>query len=130
MGRMQLFSSIPPRRRGPVLISVGLSTVVAAQIWPALPVVATIVLIGWGAILTLYASPRTARQDALSIINLTVYATLVCLAVIAQTHRASNSPGGRVELLTLVDHSAAIVLLLSLAAHVCRRVFQPLAQDG
>ncbi len=120
-----LFYSTASLTRGPALIGAGLFVIAAAQFWPAVPVIATMVLIGWGSVLTLHSSPRTSRQDTLSLVNLVLYTTLVGLAIVAQSHRALQHVPEQADLAMLVDHSAAIMLLFALAAHVFRRICQP-----
>jgi len=139
MEPMSLFSSSflqrgPALRRpallgGPALLGSGLLIVVLAQFWPGWPVVTGIALVGWGALVALNASPRSRRQDSLSMVNLTVYSSLGCLAIVAQSHAVLRQGADSVSPAMLFDHAAAIVLMLGLAAHVVRRLSQPLAEE-
>ncbi len=113
-------------QRGDVLIGIGMLTIVAAQFWVGLPVVTAIVLVGRGAIQTLRSRPRTSRQDSLILLNLSVYGTLVCLALVAQSNAVMQT-STRVSLGMLLDHAAAIVLLVGLICGVFSRLCQPAA---
>ncbi|MCG8451052.1 MAG: hypothetical protein MI725_15905 [Pirellulales bacterium] len=125
---MSVFSSTS-LWRGPVLICAGLLLVVLAQFWSGCPVVTAMAVVAWGAMRTLHAEPRTHRQDLLSIVNLTIYSSLVCLAIVAQSYAVMQRSSELVSLAMLLDHAAAIVLVLGLAAHVTRRLSQPLAEE-
>lgn len=116
--------------RGPALIGGGLLLVLLAQIGPGMPVVAPIALVGWGAVLTLQSRLRTRRQDALSVVHLATYITLVLLAIVAQSNLVLQEAGGRISPAMLLDHTAAIVLVIGLAAHMVRRICQPSAEDA
>jgi hypothetical protein len=111
-------------QRGPVLITCGLLVIVAGQFSSAVPIVTGIALIGRGAIVTLQSRPRTIRQDSLALLNLCVYGTLVCLAIVAQSN-AILQTSGRMSLGMLLDHSAAIVILLGLTWRVFFQISQP-----
>lgn len=112
-------------RRGPALISCGLIVILAGQFWSFLPIVTAIALIGRGAIITLQAPPRTSRQDSLVVLNLSVYGTLVCLAIAAQSNAVLQATATRVNLGMLLDHSVAIVILLGLICRIFYRISQP-----
>lgn len=111
-------------QNGPLLISSGVILILAAQLWPLLPAVTAMALIGRGSVLTLQARPRTIRQDSLVLVNLSVYGVLVSLAIVAQSNAVLDS-GSRVGLGMLLDHSLAIVLLLGLIFRVFYRLSQP-----
>lgn len=110
------------------MIAVGLLLVVLAQFWLRVPVVAALALVGWGAVLTLHQRPRTSRQDSLSIVHLTIYSSLICLAIVAQSNCVLQESGNRIHPTMLIDHAAAIVMLIGLAAHVAGRISQPLTE--
>ena len=112
-------------KRGHANIGLGMLIIVAAQFWNVLPVVTAIALIGRGAILTLQARPRTSRQDSLLVGNLTVYGTLVCLAIVAQSNLTMQASVARVSLGMLLDHAVAIVLVVGLIFSVYVRLSQP-----
>lgn len=114
----------PLSQRGHALIALGVFIILAAQLWSSLPVVAAIALIGRGAVLTLQQQPRTSRQDSLVVISLSIYGTLVCLAIVAQSN-AVLQHASRVSLLMLLDHALAIVLSLGLVCSVFTRLSQP-----
>lgn len=109
-------------QRGYCFIGGGVLLIVAAQFWPSLPAVTAIALIGRGAVLTLQSRPRTPRQDALILVNLSVYSVLVCLAIVAQSNAVLQSSAAQVRLSMLLDHSAAIVLLAGLIGSVFSRL--------
>ena len=113
-------------RRGDVLIGVGMLIVLAAQFWASLPVVTAIALVGRGAIQTLRSRPRTSRQDSLILLNLSVYGTLVCLAIVAQSNAVLQTSSGA-SFGMLLDHAAAIVLLVGLIYGAFARLSQPAA---
>ena len=125
---MHLFAS-NAAQRGPALICLGLGLVVLAHFESSGPVVTPLALVGWGALLTLHAKPRTRQQDSLSMLNLVVYSSLVCLAIVAQSHAMLQRPASRISLPMLLDHAGAIVLVIGLAAQVVRRISQPLAEE-
>ena len=112
-------------QQGNLLIGLGLALIVAAQFWTALPVVTAIALIGRGALLTLQSRPRSARQDTLAVVNLSVYSTLVCLAIVAQSNAVLQDSLASISLGMLLDHAVAIVLLLGLVCRVFLRLSQP-----
>jgi hypothetical protein len=108
------FSSLAlePKKRGAALIGVGLAVVVVAQLIAGVPIAAAIVLIGWGALLSIASGP-------MALLNLPVYGCLGSFAIASQTHAAL---GGRLSLLLLVDHALAMVLLVGLTIHTVRRL--------
>lgn len=112
---------------GHALIVLGMALVIAWQFLPMLPIVTAMALVGRGVILTLQARPRTMRTDSLMLINLCVYASLVCLAIVAQSKQVLQTAGTNVSLSMLLDHSLAIVLLLGLVYEVLSRLSQPTA---
>jgi len=112
-------------QRGYATIGLGVLLIVAAQFWTVLPVVTAIAMIGRGAILTLQSRPRTSRQDSLVVLNLTVYGTLVCLAIVAQSNTVLQASNARVSLGMLLDHATAIVLVTGLIFGVFYRLSQP-----
>ena len=103
--------SISADNRGPLLIGVGLAVVLAAQLWPVLPLAAAIAMIGWGATLTL---KRHHHNELLLALNLVVYSSLTGLAILAELSLRS-------DLLVLVDESLALVLGLSSLIDTMRR---------
>ena len=121
------FSSL---RRGPALLSLGLGLIVCGQFYRELPIVTAMAVVAWGALLTLYERPRTSRQDVLSILNLVIYGSLICLAIIAQSQFVLKHANGRVHPIMLLDHAAAIVFLMGLSIQVMRRLSQPLAEES
>lgn len=112
-------------KRGHLFIGVGLLIAFAGQFWTVLPIVTGMALIGRGAVLSLESQPRTSRQDSLIILNLAVYGTLVSLAIVAQSNAVMMSSQGQVSLGMLLDHAAAIVLLVGLSFKVFFRLSQP-----
>lgn len=109
-------------QRGYWFIAGGVLLIVAAQFWTSLPAVTAIALIGRGAVLTLQSRPRTPSQDALILVNLSVYSVLVCLAIVAQSNDVLQSSAAQIRLSMLFDHSAAIVLLAGLIGSVFSRL--------
>ena len=114
------------RQRAPALIFCGLAVVLWSQVWPVVPIASAVVLIGWGA--TLAVLNRAGRQEWLALTNLAVYLSLTCLTVVAQTNAALTGPAGRVETLVLIDHLAAVALLVIVTRGVLRQVIEPLAR--
>jgi len=114
-------------QRAYVPIGVGMLIIFAAQFWASLPVVTAIALVGRGAIQTLRSRLRTSRQDSLIVLNLSVYGTLICLAIVAQSNVVMQMSAERVSLAMLLDHAAAIVLLVGLIYGVFVRLCQPAA---
>jgi hypothetical protein len=112
--------------RGPLLICAGLAIVLLAQVWPAVPIAAAIVLIGWGATLSLCAR---SNCGALSVMSLFVYASLGCYTIAAQVHAAANGPQGGVGALLVVDHLLAVALFVTLARYVMTEILSPPAFD-
>ena len=108
---------------GPRLIVAGMSVVLLAMLWPGLPIAAAVMLIGCGAMNTLFSRP--GRQELLGMLSLAVYASLGCLAVAAQTHAAINSPAASVSVLLQIDHAAATVLLAIMIRATIRRLRSP-----
>jgi len=112
---------------GPLLIGFGLVIVLAAQIFPAIPIASAMMLIGWGA--TLILGSGSLRSQLLLVINLLIYATLICFAISAQSHAALNGPSRRIDLLLWADHGAALLLLLLTIKWVMGRIGSPTAFD-
>lgn len=108
-------------RRGAALIGVGLAIVVLAQWQAGVPIAAAIVLIGWGALLSIASRPHSG---VLALLNLPVYGILGSLAIASQTHAALESEAGQVPLPLLMDHAMAIVLLAGLTLHTVHRLLQ------
>ena len=117
------FSSLlrEPDKRGTALIGVGLAVVVLAQWKAGVPLAAAIVLIGWGALLSILSRQRSGM---LGLLNLPVYVSLGSFAIASQTNGALRSDDGQVSLLLLVDHTLAIVLIVGLTLHTVRRLQQ------
>ncbi len=114
-------------QRADVLIGAGLLIIFAAQFWAGLPLVTAIALVGRGAIQMLRSRPRTSRQDSLLVIHLSVYGTLICLAIVAQSNVVLQTSSAQVSLGMLLDHAVAIVLLVGLICGVFVRLSQPAA---
>ncbi len=109
------------QKRGVLLIGVGLIIVAAAQWQTGVPIAAAIVLIGWGALLSIASGPRTG---SLGLLNLPVYGCLGSFAIASQTHAALNGDVGQLSLLLLVDHTLAMVLIVGLTIHTVRHLQQ------
>jgi len=90
--------------------------VLTAILWPGVPIAAAVMLIGYGAMLTLFARP--GRQEGLALISLAIYTSLGCLAVAAQTHAAAGDLGT----LLLADHLLATALLALLIRAALQRL--------
>ena len=112
------------RQLGYALIAGGLLLILAAQFLASLPVVTAMALVGRGAMLTLQTRPRTARQDSLVLVNLSIYGLLVSLAIVAQSNAVIQESTAQVPLGMLLDHSLAIVLMLGLVCNVYSRLSQ------
>ena len=82
---------------GLMLIGLGLGIVLATQIFPAIPVAAAMMLIGWGA--TQILATGNGRSQLLLFANLVIYATLGCFAIAAQSHTAMQGSAGQISLL-------------------------------
>ena len=106
-------------QRGPALIAAGLSILLAAHVWPGVPIVSAIMLVGCGATVTVLA--RSQRQDVSGSLSLAVYAALGCFASAAQTHAALMGPAGRLGAVQLLDLLLAVALLALLVRIVVRR---------
>ena len=122
--------SLSSLRRGPALLGLGMGLVICGQFYRDFPIVTAMAIVAWGAILTLYERPRTSRQDILSILNLVIYSSLVCLAIVAQSQHVLRHASGQVHPIMLLDHAAAIVVLLGLCVQVTRRLSQPLVEES
>ncbi|MDZ4658184.1 MAG: hypothetical protein SH868_11460 [Bythopirellula sp.] len=93
---------VKPDLRGPILIGIGLTTVLAAQAWATIPLAAAMAVIGLGATFTL----RKRQQHELVIqFNLLIYAAIVSFTIGAQFHAHAN-------FVTLSDAASAIAILL------------------
>jgi hypothetical protein len=92
--------SVAAAPSGPLFIGIGLAVVLAAQLWPAVPIAAAIALIGLGATLTL----ADCRQHGLVLmLNFAIYAALVGLAIAAQWNLRNDA-------ITLIDAIVAFVI--------------------
>jgi len=124
LGQIQeLIRDIP--KNGPTLIVTGMAVVLLAMLWPGVPIAAAVMLIGSGAMATIFARP--GRQELLGLIGLAVYASLGCLAVAAQTHDGLNGPAERVGSMVLIDHALAAVLLALMIRATIRRLKHSIA---
>jgi ABC-type Mn2+/Zn2+ transport system permease subunit len=76
-------------RQGPTLIAIGLALLLAAQIWPMMPIAAAAMLIALGATRAL-AARTSARESArgLMTVHLMTYAALYSLLVGASLDRS------------------------------------------
>ena len=110
MPRALSSESITADNRGQLLIGSGLAIVLAAQLWPSIPLAAAIAVIGWGATLTLN---RHHHNEPLLALNLVVYFSLAGLAILAELSFRS-------DLLVLIDVSLALVLSLSSLIYTTR----------
>lgn len=97
-------------QRGPLLIGLGLTVVLLAQVWPPVPIAAALALIGWGATDTCL---QNFGSRSLAAANLLVYSTLIALAAGAELHRDAGS-------LTLLDVAAAVAIFVGTARAACR----------
>jgi hypothetical protein len=102
MPRAFFSESITTNQRGPLFIGAGLVIILAAQLWPTIPLAAAITLIGLGATLTL---KRHHHNELLLVLNFAIYASLVALAITAQMNLHNN-------LLTQCDAILAIILIV------------------
>jgi hypothetical protein len=98
MPRTFVSSSI---HHGPTFIGIGLAVVLAAQLISAIPVAASIALIGMGSMLTL--RERHMHELALAL-NFAIYAGIVALAISAQLNL-------RYDVVTLCDAILALIIL-------------------
>ncbi len=97
-------------QRGPLLIAGGLAWVLLAQLWPGLPFVSALVLIGCGTSMQL----ADRKRSNLILANLAAYTSVVSLAIAAQWDLVLKPVTGHLEVVMLVDHAVAIVLLVLL----------------
>ncbi|NOY28888.1 MAG: hypothetical protein GXP28_01565 [Planctomycetes bacterium] len=104
------------QKNGPALIAAGMMIVLTAILYPGVPIASAVLLIGYGALLTLFARP--SRQELFGLMSLTVYASLGCLAVAAQTHAATGGLG----YVLMADHLLATALLALLIKTVLQRL--------
>jgi hypothetical protein len=95
------FVSSTATHHGPTLIGVGLSLVLAAQVFGGIPVAAAIALIGWGSMLTLR---ERHMHELVLILNFAMYAGIVALAISAQLNL-------RYDVVTLCDAILALIIL-------------------
>ncbi len=107
--------SATTQHHGPLWIGAGLGIILAAQIWPGVPVAAAIALIGCGATCVLLHKAAVGRvtirhQRWRLCGSLLVYTALVGLAVGAELHL-------RCDVIFLADALLAVALLLS-AVHL------------
>ena len=114
------------KKRGAVLIGIGLAVVITAQLRAGVPIAAAIVIIGWGASLSIESRERCG---SLSLLNLPVYGCLGIFAIASQTHTALGGEVGKISLLLLVDHALALVLLVGLTLHTASRLLQKSADS-
>ena len=96
-------------RNGVKLLLAGVCIVIAAQLWPAVPIAGAIALVAWGTSLTV------ARQPRLLVMAAVVYAPLSVIAVMAQVDAAMRAESLVWAALAGLDAAVAIVLLASLA---------------
>ncbi|QEG37950.1 hypothetical protein [Bythopirellula goksoeyrii] len=105
---------------GPVLIGTGLAVVLAAQLWPGIPIAAAIALIGCGATYVSHKAATAGLADSLRhqrwrlCGSLLVYGALVGLAVGAELDLRFNT-------IFVADALLALLLLLSAVQSVFHR---------
>jgi hypothetical protein len=87
----------------------GVAIVLAAQIWPGVPICGAIALIAWG------TSQAVANRPRLLVLCAAVYAPLGVVAVMAQVDLAMRAESLAWAALAGLDVAIAITLLYSLA---------------
>ncbi len=102
MNHTQISTDSTPDLRGPILIGIGIATVLAAQAWTTNPLASAMAVIGLGATFTL----RERQQHELVVqFNLLIYAGIVSFTIGAQFYPRAN-------FVTLLDAASAIAILL------------------
>jgi hypothetical protein len=86
---------------GPTLLGIGLTVVLAAQLFAGIPIAAAIALIGWGSMLALR---ERGMHELVLILNFTMYAAVVTLDIAAQFNL-------RYDVMALADAILALVVL-------------------
>jgi len=115
------------QQRGLLLIGFGLCALLAAQLFPVIPVAAAMMLIGCGA--TQLLASGTLRSLPLLAIHLMVYTTLIGLAIAAQSHTASSGPARSISWMLWADHGVAVLLLLVTIKWLMERISSPTVFD-
>jgi hypothetical protein len=101
MASTQFSTDSTPDLRGPILIGIGLATVLAAQLCATIPLASALAVIGLGATFTLFAR----QQHELVIqFNLLIYAAIVSFTIGSQFYPGAN-------FVVLIDAAAALVIL-------------------
>jgi hypothetical protein len=101
--------------RGPALIAVGLATLVAAMIYPAVPAVTAMGLVALGATgVTLARFRTTSMLVPLVLLNLVTYAGLYALFVGAVLHATAAQTGG-IAPMQLIDLVVSLVPMVAVA---------------
>jgi hypothetical protein len=109
MPSASLHCSADRRNAAVKLLLLGVAVVIAAQLWPGVPVCSAIALIAWGTALTVQ------RRCGLLMLAAAVYTPLAILAVMAQVDLAIRTPSLLWALIAGLDAAAAIALFYSLA---------------
>lgn len=107
----------PIYNHGPLLIGTGLFIILAAQLWPGIPIAAAIALIGCGATCVMQngaTGGRARHQRWRLCVSLLVYGVLVGLAIGAELDL-------RIDVLFVADALLAVMLLLGAVHGVFQR---------
>jgi hypothetical protein len=108
-----------PSNAGVRLLLAGVGVVIAAQLWPGVPICGAIALIAWG------TSQAVAHRPSLMLLAAAVYVPLGVVAVMAQVDLAMRADSLMWAALAGLDAAIAITLLFSLA----RQTGELLARD-
>jgi hypothetical protein len=98
-----------PSSTGVRLLLAGVGVVIAAQVWPGVPICGAIALIAWG------TSQTVANRPGYLVLAAVVYAPLGVIAVMAQVDLAMRAESLAWASLAGLDAAIAITLLFSLA---------------
>ncbi len=91
------------------LLLAGVAVVIAAQLWPGVPICGAIALIAWG------TAQAVANRPGLLLLAAAIYAPLGVVAVMAQVDLAMRAESLAWAFLAGLDAAIAITLLFSLA---------------
>ncbi len=117
MSRPDSYPSESTKRSG-LRIAAGLTVVLLAQLWPAVPIATAIMMVGCGAAHLVEERVRRGMIPIrLALLQMMVYGLLVCLAIGSQWDLALTSVSGVTRPVVAVDTALAVV---GMALAVCR----------
>jgi hypothetical protein len=109
----------------PVLIGIGLLTLLSRSIWQAAPMATAFAIIALGATIATANLPQIARSRTIIGVQVFVYASLYLLFVGAFCDAAVRGPSGALTIAQLIDLTVSTGVMASAARSGVAALFRP-----